>query len=88
QLAPNDAISLTVWDKHADDTDYVVSWVGVVNDVRWPDMITCQLTCQSLSASFARPGLRRAWQLPCSNVLYDIDCRVVQALYSVPVTVD
>lgn len=81
EYTPSAAVSLTVWTKHQDDPDYVVSWVGLVMDAAWLDQATCRLNCQTIAAAMNSPGLIRCWQRNCSNVLYDSDCGVAQSSY-------
>lgn len=86
-LAPSDAIDLTIWDYHYEESDYLVSWVGTVQNVKWPTIGTCEITCASLAASLERPGLTLGWQRACPYTLYDTECRVDEAQYQHVTTV-
>lgn len=83
--APSSPLSLTVWEQHVDPDQpiqqYIVSWMGHVSSVKWTDQITCVLNCTTLMASTGAPGLRRCWQKPCSNTLYDADCKVSPEMF-------
>lgn len=74
--APSDKIYLTVWDYHYQDDDYLVSWMGAIYNVKFPEDHLAEVTCQSISASMDQPGLRLRWQRGCPYSLYDRRCKV------------
>lgn len=53
--------------------NFPVAWVGRLLEVR-RDRGTAQLTCEPVSASMRRPGLRRHYQWPCPLALYGSRC--------------
>ncbi len=82
-LPPSAEISLTIWDKHFDDDEALVTWVGSVAMVSWPQLDRCKISCQSLSASMETIGLRLTWQRACPHSLGDRNCRVDLEQYRV-----
>lgn len=82
-MAPSDAIKLVIWDSHHGEQDYLVSWVGTIQNVRWPTLFTCEISCTSIAASMDLPGLTLGWQRSCPYTLYDKNCRVNEQAYRV-----
>lgn len=71
---PSQVVVLTIFNGHDGDTEFKVGWGGRVLD--------CQLagneatfTCEPISTSLKRPGLRWNWQYGCPHVLYGEDCK-------------
>lgn len=81
-VAPSQAVSLTIWDYHYGDSDYLVAWIGNIYNVKWTNDSTTEVTCQSLAASMDQPGLRYRWQRGCPYSLYDRSCKVDESLYA------
>lgn len=75
-MAPSDPIKLTIWDTHFGEEQALVSWVGTIQNVRWPTLHTCEISCTSIAASLDLPGLTLGWQRSCPYTLYDKNCRV------------
>lgn len=88
EYTPALPVTVTVWAKHVGDLDFAVSWIGDVMDVAWPDLVSFELNCMSLSATMSAQGLTRCWQRSCSNVLYDVECGVPQTSYRTEVSVE
>lgn len=82
-LAPSDPIRLVIWDTHNGEQDYLVAWVGTIQNVKWPTIATCEISCTSLAASLDMPGLTLGWQRSCPYTLYDKNCRVNEQLYKI-----
>ena len=84
---PSSDVWLTIRDYHEGEPDApasaLISWIGTIAAVRWPATDRCEITCQTLSASMERPGLRLAWERTCPFALYDRNCRVNRELYRV-----
>jgi uncharacterized phage protein (TIGR02218 family) len=80
---PSDVVSLTVWDTHFGETDYMISWIGSISNVRRVSRSTCEITCGSLTASLGKPGLRLSWRKSCPLTLYDSNCRADPNLFRV-----
>jgi uncharacterized phage protein (TIGR02218 family) len=85
---PTDVISVTVRRCHQSEPDDVaVLWKGRVLNCEWRD-IEADLTCEPVSTSLARPGLRRLYQRNCPHVLYSTACGVSKASYVLAAAID
>lgn len=76
---PSQVINLIIYQGHAgDDPDlpynYPVAWTGRVLGVQHPPNET-KFTCEPISTSIRRPGLRRNYQVTCPHVLYGDQCK-------------
>jgi uncharacterized phage protein (TIGR02218 family) len=76
---PAQVLNLVIYQGHyGDDTsvlsNYPVVWTGRVLGVQHPANETV-FTCEPVSTSIKRPGLRRNYQLSCPHVLYGEQCR-------------
>jgi len=85
---PSDIVTLKVWGGHADDPDgeFKVVWTGRVLSCS-RKKTTAELTCEPISTSMKRNGLRRRYQFGCPFVLYGPDCKASKAAFSVSTTV-
>lgn len=84
-LAPQQRVTLTVFDRHFDDADtsstgYLVAWSGQVIGVKFPSRIAADIQCQTLAAQLERTGLRLTWSRTCSKTLYDKNCKASSEL--------
>lgn len=86
-LPPSAEIALTIWDIHYDDDEAVVSWVGSIAMVRWPQLDRCQISCEPLGVSMQRTGLRMTYQRSCPHSLGDRLCTVDLEVYRVEATI-
>lgn len=86
-VAPSAEIALTVIDLHYGDILGRVRWVGSMSDVSWLGQHVCEITCQSLSASMERTGLRLSYCVLCPHTLYDRNCGVGMNAFKLDVTV-
>lgn len=84
---PASEIGIVVRDTHFGETDTLIRYNGSVIGARFPAPGQAVLTCQSLSASMRRSGLRLAWERGCTHSLYDHNCRVVRETFAVPTTI-
>ncbi|WP_312679875.1 phage BR0599 family protein [Stutzerimonas nitrititolerans] len=82
-VPPSSEVALTVFDRHHGDNEDVVVWTGSIQSVRWPQLDSCQLICQPLSARMSMQGLRQGWERACHRALYDLGCTVNRDLYQV-----
>jgi hypothetical protein len=86
---PTEPVTLIIRQGHLTDTDppeFLVVWSGRVLSVgREGD--ECVVTCEPVSSSLRRPGLRRHYQLGCPHVLYGDQCRANRAASTVTATV-
>lgn len=80
-------ITLTVRDVHYQDEEPLVSWVGRIHGVEWTAEDRCKITCQSMQAAMAQPGLRLSWSRNCPYALYGRGCGVDKTQFEVPGTI-
>lgn len=76
---PAQVLNLIIREGHVGDDpndlrDFPVVWTGRVLGVAHPRNET-KFTCEPVSTSIRRPGLRRNYQVPCPHVLYGSQCR-------------
>jgi uncharacterized phage protein (TIGR02218 family) len=86
-ITPTREIAVKIRDLHQGDGEAIICWVGHVQQVGWPEIDRCKITCQSLSASMARNGLRLCWMRSCPHTLGDSQCRVLLSSYKVSTSV-
>lgn len=80
---PAGEVELVIFNRHHNESEARVGWSGSVVAVLWPSEERSELRCQTLSASFGRPGLRLGWERGCPHALYDHLCRVDRELFRV-----
>jgi len=82
-IAPGQLGTLTIWAYHrADDTDVRVVYKGVVRSVAFTkDMSKSLLSVVPVSEAFDKEIPQRTFQASCNNVLFDDDCKVVEASF-------
>lgn len=85
-MPPTDVILLTVHRMHVGEIEGAVIWAGRVLNCEFTNS-TASLTCEPISTSLQRVGLRRMYQRQCPHVLYGSQCKANKASFSVPVTV-
>lgn len=73
---PSEVIMVSIYHYHEGDTNSVLAYVGEVNQVGQPEPGTATISCDTISASMQRDGLRLAWQRNCPYALYDANCGV------------
>jgi uncharacterized phage protein (TIGR02218 family) len=82
---PSSKIQVAILTFHQDDLGVNTVYVGEVTQVNVPTPGTAVLTCETLSSSLKRAGLRYGWQRTCPYALYDeITCKVDKTLWGVP----
>jgi len=76
QWPPSYVMSLLVWQGHGNDVDgqFKVIWAGKVINCTWKE-VEVTFTCEPVSTSLKRPGLRRNYQRMCPHALYGPQCR-------------
>jgi len=87
--APSAVINLEIYQGHANDPadEFLMCWSGRVLNCRWVNR-EAALTCEPISTSLKRPGLRRNYQYGCPHVLYDpTSCRASKTAATVEATV-
>jgi hypothetical protein len=86
---PTMPVTLIIRQGHLSDTptpEFLVVWSGRVLSVgREGD--ECVVSCEPVSSSLRRPGLRRNYQLGCPHVLYGDECKANRAASTVTSTV-
>ena len=80
-IAPSDRVTLTIWEHHYQDNEWIVNWLGVVTGVTWPTDYTARVSAQSMVSALEAPGLRMGWQRACPHTLYGPDCRANKSSY-------
>lgn len=91
--APTQPVTLIVRQGHIGDPDneYSIIWTGRVLSCAWEDSVAT-LTCEPISTSMMRTGLRRHYQYGCPHALYMGDdtggCRAVKAEATVTSTIN
>ena len=83
---PSEQVALAVFDLHYGDSESVAAWAGSVSVCNWPKADRCKISCMSLEASMARPGLVDTYSRTCTAVLGDLYCRVDLNSYRVTTT--
>lgn len=84
--APSRAVAVTKYAKHEGDTEMVAIYVGEITQINHAPLPgSCRITCETLTASMQREGLRLGWQRTCPYAVYDpVTCKVEKALWGVP----
>lgn len=75
QYPQSGVMSLTLRQGHKGDDEYLVAWAGRVLGAAAGEPGERSLSCQPVTTSLERSGLRRNWQYPCPHVLYGAQCR-------------
>lgn len=81
---PSEIVGVTIYQGHVEDPDdeFLAIWSGrVISGSRAGAIAT--LTCEPVSTSMRRVGLRRRYQYSCPHALYGDRCKVIRALYTV-----
>lgn len=88
QWPPSYVVSLLIWQGHDNDPDaqFKVIWAGRVINCAWDDKSQASFTCEPVSTSLKRPGLRRNYQRNCPHALYGPQCRAVKVALDMTVT--
>ncbi|HWH75545.1 MAG TPA: phage BR0599 family protein [Methylibium sp.] len=83
---PSDVIGVVVKRQHRDDVDVAVIWTGRVLNCAF-NGLEAVLSCEPVTSSMKRPGLRRLYQRGCPHVLYGPGCGLNRASVSTLTTV-
>lgn len=78
---PSHPVFITLRRFHFGDSDAAVCYVGEVVQTNMNTPTSAILTCNTLSASMERNGLRLAWSRSCPYALYDSCCKVDKELF-------
>jgi hypothetical protein len=73
---PSQVVSLIIYQGHTNDPEgeYLACWSGRVLSCSREDN-EAKLSCEPISTTMKRPGLRRPYQYGCPHVLYGSECR-------------
>ena len=85
---PTQTVNLTIFQGHLSDTatQFLVAWTGrVISSKRTDNELI--ITCEPISTSMKRVGLRRHYQYSCMHVLYGSWCKANKAAASRTVSV-
>lgn len=85
---PGGAIGLTIFQGQSRDPDaqFVAFWVGRVISVGF-EGIEAKVSCEPISTSFRRVGLRRNYQYMCPHILYGPQCKASKVAATTAATV-
>jgi uncharacterized phage protein (TIGR02218 family) len=85
---PSQAIMVSIFHYHEDDNEAVLGYIGEVMQVNQPEPGKAIITCDTISASMQRDGLRLAWQRNCPYAVYDEKtCKASKAAHQINATV-
>lgn len=68
---PSQAIMVSIYHYHEDDNQAVLGYIGEIMQVNQPEPGKAVITCDTISASMQRDGLRLSWQRNCPYAVYD-----------------
>jgi uncharacterized phage protein (TIGR02218 family) len=85
---PSLSIMVRIFHYHEGDTEAVLGYLGELASVNQPEPGKAEITCDTISASMRRDGLRLAWQRTCPYALYDeITCKVDKTQFGITMKV-
>ncbi len=84
---PSDVVLLYVYRYHRTDNDKRTLWIGRVMNCEWRGSLAT-LSCEPVTVSMNRMGLRRMYQRSCPHKLYGAKCGLTRATYEVTGAVD
>jgi uncharacterized phage protein (TIGR02218 family) len=79
---PEGVVSVTIYRRHADDSEFITYWKGRVSGSRLSGS-EATLKCEPIASSLKRPGLRAHYQLLCRHVLYSSGCGALKDSFRV-----
>lgn len=86
---PARPVQVAILRTHEGDPDVKTVYMGEITQVNVPQPGTARITCETISASMQRDGLRFGWQRTCPYALYDpITCKVDKSAFVVMGTID
>lgn len=86
---PARPIQVAILRMHEGDTEVKTVYMGEITQVNVPTPGTARITCETLSASMQRDGLRFGWQRTCPYALYDpLTCKVPKEVFRVAATIN
>jgi len=86
--APSSMIGVRIFHKDASDNEMATVFVGEVIQINATAPGAAKITCETLSATFKRTGLRLSWQRACPYALYDLNtCKIDKSVYMIQRTI-
>lgn len=82
---PSQQVTLTIFQGHANNANFQMVWTGRVLGIK-NDGDDAIFTCEPLSTSIRRLGLRRKYGYGCPYILYGPSCLADQAAATITVT--
>ena len=81
---PARIIQVAIFVAHEGDAEMLATYQGEITQFNIPEPGTAVFTCETLSATMQREGLRLGWQRTCPYALYDpVTCKVDKTLFAV-----
>lgn len=85
---PSQSMIVRIFHYHEGDNEKVSVYIGEVQQVNQPEPGTATITCDTISVSMQRDGLRLAWQRTCPYAVYDpLTCKASKAAHMIPLVV-
>lgn len=84
-MPPSEVILLAVYRYHEGDNEVAIIWTGRILAVEFAGSLAT-ITCEPVTTSLKRTGLRRLYQRTCPHVLYGSACRVDKANFMLTAT--
>lgn len=84
---PSQVVVLTIFQGHESDAEFLVAWSGRVLGCQLTDTDQAMFTCEPVSTSLKRAGLRRNYQYGCPHLLYGPQCKADKAAATITVGV-
>lgn len=83
---PTEVVSVTIWHMHTDDPvqEALVCWTGRVLGMSIAENELASFSCEPISTSLKRSGLRRNYQIGCPHALYGAQCAASKAAATTP----
>lgn len=82
---PSQTIVVSIFHYHEGENESILGYVGELIQVNQPQPGTAVLSCNSISVSMQRDGLRLGWQRTCPYALYDdLTCKADKTKHVIP----
>ncbi|MDH1681141.1 phage BR0599 family protein [Pseudomonas chengduensis] len=73
---PTARVGLLIYDGHYGETERKWRYTGNIDNVRWPTLDSCSITCQDIDSEMQRPGLVDTFARTCTTYLGSPWCGV------------
>lgn len=85
---PSSPVMITIFQKDAQDNEFVAVYIGEVSQINAPSPGSATISCETLTSTLNRNGLRFGWQRSCPYTVYEPNtCKVSKASYAQAVTI-